>query len=194
MFSLQASTLALNSAKTVGLKALVAASGSHQILVPGQPGRHSGSPRSTTNRFSSNLSRVRAEESSSGFPQGSLDVNKLFHEVDSDHDGSIGKNEFNVAMRLVQYDGILRTQVEAKKELDRLAKEAATLERLERQVADIEARYGDVQAPYHSIGWGTGAEIDALFADSNLKRDTIKDTINELKSLINDAQTAATRP
>ena len=189
MFSLQASsTLVLHSAKTVGLKAL-AASGANQTLVPSK----NCSQRS--NRFSSNLSRVHTtNENSIGFNQSSLDVNKLFREVDSDHDGSIGKSEFNVAMRLVQYDGILRTQVEAKKELDRLAKESATLERLERQVADIEARYGDVQTPYNSIGWRTGAEIDALFADSNLKRDSIKDTIDELKSLINDAKAAAARP
>jgi hypothetical protein len=181
MFSLQASsTLILHSAKTVGLKAL-AASGANQIVVPS---------KSCNNRFSSNLSRVRTE-TSAGFHPSSLDVNKLFHEVDSDHDGHIGKSEFNVAMRLVQYDGILRTQVEAKKELDRLAKESATIERLERQVADIEARYGDVSSPYHSIGWGTGAEIDALFADSKLKRVSIKDTIDELKSLINDAKAAA---
>ena len=187
MFSLQVANLALHSAKTVGLKALAASSASQQIIVPTNCSR--------SKRFSSNLSRVRTDSSAGSFHQGSLlDVNKLFHEVDSDHDGSIGKSEFNVAMRLVQYDGILRTQVEAKKELDRLAKESATLERLERQVADIEARYGDVETPYNSIGWGTAAEIDALFADSKLKRESIRDTIDELKSLINDAKDAATRP
>lgn len=176
MLPLQASSLVMHSAKTMSLKALASRVGASRAV-------HIQS----FHRLSSTLSAVRTE-SSAGFKTPSIDMNKLFNEVDGDHDGSINRSEFNAALRLVKYDGILKGQALAREQLGRLAKELETVERLERHVADIEARYGDLQRPYSCIGWETAAEIDALFANSKLKKDCIKDTINDLKSLIHGAR------
>jgi hypothetical protein len=76
----------------------------------------------------------------------------------------------------------------AKDQLDRLAKKMSHVEELERHVADLEANYAVKHDAYNNIGMQTAAEIDALFADSKLKKDSMKNTLSELKALINEAK------
>lgn len=168
MMSLQASsTLAVRqTARIMALKALAARGGayrsaSHYCSAPGGArGIHS------VHRLERAVCAVQAE-GSSNFKAGSIDLNKLFDEVDNDSDGSINKHEFLSALKLVQYDGILKTQADAKDELDRLSKKMETVERLEHDMADLLENSGSTAA------------------DSNkVKRDDIKSAINELKAQI----------
>jgi adenylosuccinate synthase len=76
----------------------------------------------------------------------------------------------------------------AKDQLDRLAKKMAHVEDIEQHVAALEANYAVKQEAYHNIGMNTAADIDALFADSKLKKDNIKNSLTELKTLINEAK------
>ena len=76
----------------------------------------------------------------------------------------------------------------AKDQLDRLAKKMSHVEDLERHVAELEANYSVKHEAYNNIGMKTAAEIDALFADSKLKKDNIKNSLTELKKLIHEAR------
>jgi hypothetical protein len=178
--SLQASTSAFRhgTARIMALKALAARGGVCRST-------HSSSDRGihSIHRLSSTVAAVKAEGSSK-FKAGSIDLAKLFDEVDGDHDGVINKNEFLAALKLVQYDSILKTKADAKGELDRLTKKMETLERLERNMSDLEESYTLQKQVCNTEGMMMEAEVQDMFAESELKKDNIRRAINELKAQI----------
>jgi hypothetical protein len=68
--------------------------------------------------------------------------------------------------------------------LDRLAKNLIHVEVIEESIADLEANYAQKQESYTNVGWETADDIHALFADSKLKKDNIKNSVAELKAVI----------
>lgn len=72
----------------------------------------------------------------------------------------------------------------ARERLDSLAKNLTHMEDIETTLEELETNYAQKQESYTNIGWETSDEIDALFADSKLKKDTIKDSVGELKAVI----------
>jgi hypothetical protein len=146
---------------------------------------HSASVRGihSIHRLASTVSAVKAERSSN-FKAGSIDIAKLFDKVDGDSDGYINKNEFVAALKLVKYDGILKTQADAKDELNRLSKKMETLERLEKDLADLEQSYTLQQKVCNTQDMMMESEVQDMFVDSDLKKDNIKKAIYELRNQI----------
>lgn len=94
----------------------------------------------------------------------------------------------SIALRGVTVRFMSGDQQLAKDLLDRLAKKMAHVEDIEQHVAALEENYAVKQEAYNNIGMNTAAEIDALFADSKLKKDNIKNSLSELKTLIKEAK------
>lgn len=177
MLPLQASTsLVRRFARPVVIKALVARCGASRSVSHNVRAIH---------RLSSSAAALRRDEAAT---DGPMDLSKLFDQVDGDKDGAIDKHEFLMALQLVKYEDFMKTQADAKENLERLAKKMATVEKLEQHLAELEETYQVKQEAYNNIGLKTAAEIDALFADSKLKKDNIKSSIGELKSLIYEAR------
>lgn len=145
-------------------------------------------------RLSSTAAEVRGEADASSSPSSSsavtrpIDPSKLFDQVDGDKDGTIDKHEFLTALQMVNYENVMKAQEQAKENLNRLTRKMATVEKLEQYLADLESNHELKQQAYNNIGMSTAAEIDALFAESKLKKDHIKDSIRELKSMIHEAR------
>jgi Ca2+-binding EF-hand superfamily protein len=175
----QASTMVVRrTAQRMAAKALAARGGVCRST-------HSSSVRDihSIDRLASTVSAVRAGRSSN-FKAGSIDIAKLFDKVDSDSDGYINKSEFLAALKLVKYDGILKTQADAKDELNRLSKKMETLERLEKDMVDLEESYTLQQKVCNTQDMMMESEVQDMFAASDLKKDSIRKAINELRNQI----------
>jgi len=177
MLPLQASTrLARHCVRPMIIKALVARSGACRSMhIP------------SIHRLSSSAAAARSVEMNKG-KMGPIDPSRLFDQVDADKDGSINKHEFLTVLQLVKHEDIMKAQADARDNLERLSRKMESVERLEQHMADLEANYELKHQTYNNIGMRTAAEIDELFTESKLKKDNIKDSIGELKSLIYEAR------
>jgi len=64
---------------------------------------------------------------------------------------------------------------------------------IESQLLDLAEHTQEKQdVVYNNIGMTTAGDLDALFKDSHLKRDTISEKVSELKQLIEEAKTLYT--
>lgn len=112
----------------------------------------------------------------------------MFDQIDADHDGAISKQEFLKALESMHYGELIQVHEAAKRNLDALGKKLETIEAIEGHMKDLEAMYEEKHDAYNNIGMTTASDIEFLFSKSRSKKDDIKDSLGELRTLVEDAR------
>jgi hypothetical protein len=115
-----------------------------------------------------------------------VDPEKIFDEIDSP-DGVIDKAEFLWALDRLCYSDLVKVHKAAEAYLAYLEKKLQTVEKMESDILELEAACVEKQDAYNNIRLMTAADIDALFDKSQMKKENLKDSLGELKSLIAEA-------
>lgn len=117
----------------------------------------------------------------------------VFRQVDSNDDGQIDVDEFQLALtklhyqRLADVHGTIHDVVTAQsRALQKKLELVLDIEDQLVRLAETTAQKRDVV--YHNIGMTTAGDLDVLFAQSRLKRDTMEEKVRQLKALIEEAK------
>jgi hypothetical protein len=119
-----------------------------------------------------------------GFKEAA-NIDRIFEEIDTEKNGVISKEEFKAALERMNYYDLLKVHKSVHANLE---KKIAVVEKIEKGMVELEAAYEEKQKAYSNVGMMTGAEIDALFDKSKMKKKEVKVSVGELRGLIAQAK------
>jgi len=116
------------------------------------------------------------------------DPMKIFDEIDVNGDGVISREEFQQAVQRMKYSDLLKLHTAAEANLEALNAKMGKIEEIEKNMDDLKETYRKKKHAYENVGWMNADDIDALFDDAAVQKQTISDNVSDLKKLLDEAK------
>ena len=113
-----------------------------------------------------------------------VDLDKVFDEIDTDHSGTITREEFKAAMGRLRYTDLLKIHDAAHANMEGFEKKLKKLEEIEQDMLELKELTEKKYTAYNNVGMTTAAELEDLFNEAKIKRRRVKSNIGEVKGLI----------